>query len=133
MHCMRHILTLLLACLPSCSKPVPEAPRDPLLKDVVFTQADTQEADELYASLCTSCHGTSGRGDGSDSKTLDSPPRSFADKNWQAEADDEQIAQTIIFGGDATGLSDEMQAFPDLCRDRPVLAALVAKIRSFHH
>ncbi len=123
------ILPLALASLCACSEE--PRPLDPILGTVTFGEKERTKASKVYASLCASCHGASGRGDGADGTTKRNPPRSFHDQDWLATIDDEQIAQTIVFGGEAVGLSEDMQAFPELLRTPAVLAALVAHLRSF--
>ena len=55
--------------------------------------------DELYAGVCSSCHGTEGKGDGpGGAATPDGMrgPRNFTDKDWQASVDDEHIINVIV-------------------------------------
>lgn len=87
------------------------------------------EARQLFQMRCAMCHGTSGRGDGQASATLEPKPRNYTDKEWQASVTDAQIAETIIKGGQATGKSPLMPANGDI---QPEMAQeLVKLIRSF--
>ncbi len=84
-------------------------------------------APALYTERCSSCHGDAGRGDGLAGRSLDPPPRDFADRRWQASTTDDRIRFVIRHGGDAAGLSESMAAHDDLSDEQ--LDALVAYIR----
>ncbi len=89
------------------------------------------EADSKWTTLCASCHGTGGKGDGAAAASLDPKPRSFSDADWQAKVTDDHLAKIIVEGGPAVGLSALMPPNPDL-KDKPaVVQALVQKVRSF--
>lgn len=96
-----------------------------------LSQAAVQQANQIFQARCTPCHGASGHGDGAAAAALNPKPRDYSDKAWQASITDEKIAQAIVGGGTSVGLSALMPPNPDL-KDKPeVVAALVAKIRSF--
>lgn len=84
-----------------------------------------------FESLCTTCHGASGHGDGPGAAALEPKPRSFADTAWQASVTDEQIKKAIVFGGAAVGKSPMMPAQPQLKGEAPLLDGLVQIVRSF--
>lgn len=90
-----------------------------------------KEANELYQSLCFTCHGSSGHGDGPGAGALNPKPRSFADVAWQDSVTDEAIGKAITYGGAAVGKSPMMPAQPQLKSQPEVLAALVQIVRSF--
>ena len=85
-------------------------------------------APAVYLDRCRSCHGDAGRGDGVVGRTLDPPPRDFADPRWQQRTSDERIRTVIREGGAAARLSTSMAAHPDL--SDADLDALVAWVRS---
>lgn len=93
--------------------------------------AAREEADQIFASRCTTCHGPEGKGDGPASAGLTPPPRNFHDPEFQTRVTDEHIEQIIQYGGAAVGLSPAMPANPDLMSKPEVVAALLEKIRSF--
>jgi mono/diheme cytochrome c family protein len=97
------------------------------------TAAAREEANQIVASRCTTCHGPEGKGDGPASAGLTPPPRNFHDPAFQARVTDEHIEQIIQYGGAAVGLSPAMPANPDLTSKPEVVAALREKIRSFGH
>jgi mono/diheme cytochrome c family protein len=92
--------------------------------------ASRAEAEEIFATRCTTCHGASGAGDGPASAGLTPPPRNFQDPAWQASVTDEHIRQIIQYGGAAVGKSPAMPANPDLTGKPEVVEALRAHVRS---
>jgi hypothetical protein len=88
------------------------------------------EAAAKWNTLCVTCHGKEGHGDGPGAATLNPKPRSFGDAAWQASVDDEHLKKAIVGGGPAVKLSNLMPPNPDLERKPAVVDELVAKIRS---
>jgi cytochrome c oxidase cbb3-type subunit 3 len=80
-----------------------------------------------YATLCASCHGAAGKGDGMASNPK---PRNFTDKSWQSKTDDAKIAKVIKEGGMAAGLSALMPPWGAVLSDEEV-DAMVKLVRSF--
>ncbi|MCX6312136.1 MAG: SgcJ/EcaC family oxidoreductase [Bacteroidetes bacterium] len=65
---------------------VPDASKK--MKNPVAATADNLKSGKaLYAKNCKSCHGTTGKGDGTKSKDLNTPCGDFADKGFQAQTD----------------------------------------------
>jgi mono/diheme cytochrome c family protein len=89
------------------------------------------EAKGLFQSLCSTCHGTTGHGDGPGAGPLNPKPRSFADSAWQASVTDDHIKRAITLGGAAVGKSPMMPAQPALKGQKATLDALVQIVRSF--
>jgi mono/diheme cytochrome c family protein len=89
---------------------------------------DEAGAQKLYKTLCTSCHGVKGAGDGAASAALKPKPRNFGDAAWQKSVTDQQIKDTISKGGAAVGKSPLMPASPS---SPEVLNGLVKIIRGF--
>ncbi|HEX5054472.1 MAG TPA: c-type cytochrome [Planctomycetota bacterium] len=90
-----------------------------------------KEARQVFDSLCFTCHGMTGHGDGPGAAALDPKPRTFADVAWQDSVTDEQIVKTVLFGGAAVGKSPMMPAQPQLKGKDEVLKALVKIVREF--
>lgn len=90
----------------------------------------TAEAEQLFATRCTVCHGPLGKGDGPGSLGLDPKPRNFADARWQSEVSDGYIEKIVVYGGLAVGKSAAMPPNPDLSSKPAVVAALRAYVRS---
>ncbi|MCU0864323.1 MAG: hypothetical protein MUC36_11050 [Planctomycetes bacterium] len=95
------------------------------------TAGGAGEARALFDSLCFTCHGASGHGDGPGAAAIDPKPRSFADVAWQASVTDEHIKKVIVYGGAAVGKSPMMVAQPQLKGNDKVLDGLVQIVRGF--
>ncbi len=89
-----------------------------------------QEAEAIFASRCSVCHGPGG-GNGLASVTLKPHPRDFWVASWQESVDDRHIDRAIQYGGAAIGISAAMPPNPDLTSKPDVVSALRAKVRSF--
>lgn len=88
------------------------------------------EAEEIFKTRCTTCHGPEGKGDGPASVTLNPKPRNFSDQEWQKQVTDEHIEKIIQYGGAAVGKSAAMPGNPDLMSKPAVVAALREHVRS---
>ena len=90
-----------------------------------------EEARGMFDTLCQTCHGKTGLGDGIAAANLEAKPRNYTDKEWQAKATDENLAKAIVEGGPAVGLNAAMPPNPTL-KDKPkVVAELIKIIRAF--
>ena len=87
------------------------------------------QAAEIFTSRCATCHGEQGRGNGPAAANLNPPPINFHSRKWQRSVTDARIAQAIVQGGKAVGLSAEMASNPDLENEPAVVAALVERVR----
>jgi high-affinity iron transporter len=88
---------------------------------------DSRRAVVLYQQFCISCHGAEGRGDGSESKTLNPKPTNFHDATRMGQRSVYGLFSTISLGVPRTG----MPAFTNLSDDeRWALAFLVS---NFHN
>jgi hypothetical protein len=88
-------------------------------------------AELIFSTRCSTCHGTTGHGDGPAAQALNPKPRNYTDPAWQKSVTDEQIKKTIVEGGAAVGKSPLMVPNPDLA-DKPVVVdGLVKIIRGF--
>lgn len=93
--------------------------------------APADKAQHMFDTMCATCHGAAGHGDGPAAATLDPKPRNYSDPAWQASVTDDQIRQTIVQGGQAVGKSPMMPGQPQLAQEPEVLDALVKIIRGF--
>jgi mono/diheme cytochrome c family protein len=87
------------------------------------------EADSIYGERCAACHGDNGDGNGPGAANLNPRPVNFHNQKWQQSTGDNQIAEAIVHGGQAVGLSASMAPNPDLASKPDVIAALVERIR----
>jgi mono/diheme cytochrome c family protein len=89
------------------------------------------EARKMFRTICASCHGTDGKGDGPGAAALNPKPRNYSDVTWQGSVTDDDIKKTILMGGAAVGKSASMPAQPQLQSKPLVLDELVKIIRGF--
>jgi len=83
-----------------------------------------------YSTVCASCHGTAGAGDGVAAAVLNPPPADFSDPSFWASRTDDQVAQVILRGGGPMGLSALMPAWSAMFDDAQA-AAMVEYLKSF--
>lgn len=88
-----------------------------------------EEGAQLYATLCTACHGEAGAGDGPAGQVLDPAPANLASAELRATRSDEDFTAMIRDGGAALGRSPVMPAFGAQL-DEAQVASLVSFIRS---
>ncbi len=92
--------------------------------------AQAFEAEKYYATVCASCHGENGEGDGPAAASLPVKPASFSDANFWSARDDDRIRKVIKEGGAAAGLSPLMGPFGATLSDAE-LDSLVAYLHTF--
>lgn len=90
-----------------------------------------KDAQDIFKSRCTTCHGESGKGDGAAAAALNPKPRDLGDAEWQQSATDEHIDKIIIGGGPAVGMSPLMPPNPDLGAKPEVVQELRKIVRAF--
>lgn len=92
---------------------------------------EPSQAELMFSTLCATCHGADGTGNGPAAATITPRPRNYTDPAWQASVTDEQLKETILKGGAGVGKSPMMPGQPQL-KDHPeVLDGLVKIIRGF--
>jgi mono/diheme cytochrome c family protein len=90
-----------------------------------------EQSQQMFATVCATCHGADGSGNGPAAEALTVKPRNYTDAAWQATVTDEDLKKTILLGGQAVGKSPLMPGNPQL-KDQPeVLDGLVRIIRGF--
>lgn len=82
------------------------------------------EADTVWQTRCSTCHGMGGKGDGAAAVALTPKPRDLSSAEWQGKVTDEHIEKIIVGGGPAVGKSPLMPANPDLSGKPEVVQAL---------
>jgi cytochrome c553 len=90
-----------------------------------------ERAHAMFETICATCHGNTGQGNGPAAESLPTKPRNYTDATWQANTTDAQIKDIIVHGGQAVGKSPLMPANPELERDTEKLDGLVKIIRAF--
>jgi mono/diheme cytochrome c family protein len=71
--------------------------------------AGLKRARENYQSYCAKCHGEQGKGDGPGAAMLNPKPRDYTDCKVMQNKKDEELIKVITDGGEAAGLSPDMQ------------------------
>ncbi|HET7503263.1 MAG TPA: cytochrome c [Kofleriaceae bacterium] len=132
-HFLALILVLAVGCSKKAASPDEAEPSSAPSsgQPVAAAQNPTDEAQTTFKTVCATCHGESGLGNGPGAATLTPKPRNYTDRTWQASVSDDQIKQTILMGGAAVGKSPAMPAQPQLKEKPEVVAALVQIIRTF--
>jgi len=128
------LIVLFMTLAAGCGKKQSEAPpAEPSTTDTspVAAVSPVDEARTTFKTVCATCHGESGLGNGPAAATLTPKPRNYTDKTWQASVTDDQIKQTILMGGAAVGKSPVMPAQPQLKEKPEVVAAMIQIIRGF--
>ena len=113
---------------PAAPAPAAPAASAPSAAAAPAAAAD-DEAKQIFATRCLTCHGAGGAGNGPGSASLDPKPRNFQDAAWQASVTDEHIEKIVMYGGAAVGRSPTMPGNPDLMARPEVVRALVAYVR----
>jgi len=135
---MRMLIALVLVA--ACSKnnePPPPSSGSPLAqpesgpKNKRSAGGINEQAQNMFMTVCVTCHGADGTGTGPAAETLTTKPRNYTDAAWQASVTDDEIKKTILLGGQGVGKSASMPGQPQL-KDQPaVLDGLVQIIRGF--
>ncbi|MFO1050671.1 MAG: hypothetical protein U1F36_00485 [Planctomycetota bacterium] len=114
------------------TKSEPAKPKAPISFDSQPTDSEAMKtAKEKFKTICATCHGLTGHGDGAAAAAMNPKPRSYTDQSWQASVTDEHIKKIIAEGGAAVGKSPLMTGDPSLKGNEPVLNAMVEIIRSY--
>ena len=90
-----------------------------------------QQAQAMFDTVCATCHGGDGTGNGPAAANLNPKPRNYTDPAWQASVTDDDIRKTILLGGQGVGKSPMMPGQPQLKETPEVLDELVKIIRGF--
>ncbi len=122
---------LAAACGKKSEAPAPTPSSSPSETASASATSSVEEAKTTFNTICATCHGQSGQGDGPGAASLNPKPRNYTDKAWQASVTDDQIAKTILLGGAGVGKSPIMPAQPQLREKPEVVAELVRIVRGF--
>lgn len=102
-------------------------------KQDAVPEAAMKEAQEIFNTRCSVCHGMSGKGDGPGSAILNPKPRNFTDSEWQKTVSDDHIEKIIQYGGAAVAKSPMMPNNPDLIAKPDVVKGIRTVVRKFGH
>jgi mono/diheme cytochrome c family protein len=136
---MRRML-IAIALLAACGKnnePPPPSSGSPTAQPESAPHTGTAKRDPavtakaMFETVCATCHGADGTGNGPAAANLNPKPRNYTDPAWQASVTDEDIKKTILLGGQGVGKSPMMPGQPQLRQEPEVLDELVKIIRGF--
>jgi cytochrome c553 len=113
---------------PGAPAAAPGAPAAPAAAVAITPEAQA-EADQTFATLCATCHGPDGEGNGPAAAAFPVKPRNFKDPEWQKSVTDEHIDKVILQGGPAVGKSPLMPPNPQFAEKPGVILALRNKVR----
>ncbi len=82
-----------------------------------------------FMSLCTSCHGNEGKGNGMLADMLDVKPRDLSDVEFMTSVPDEHLFKVIKDGGASVGLTENMTPFNEQMSDEEIIN-VIAYLRS---
>lgn len=88
------------------------------------------DAGSDFVSLCSSCHGPSGKGNGPAATALNPKPRDFSDCKVMAKDNDDLLFKAVKGGGQSIGRSAMMPSWGGALTDQQI-HELVSYIRSF--
>lgn len=94
----------------------------------VRSKADVNRGEEVYKSLCWTCHGSYGRGDGPAAKYLAYPPPDLTDPRVLAQKSDQEVISGLMEGKGQTGASHRTMAIGDVVK-KDALQDAVAYMR----
>lgn len=100
--------------------------------DLAHAGGNVENGKKLYASLCSTCHGPNGYGDGPVAASLPPAmkPRNLHEGGWKYATDDAKLKELLHKGGAAFGLSPLMSGAPSASdSDLNDLVAYVATMR----
>lgn len=83
-----------------------------------------------FTTVCATCHGANGQGDGPGAAALDPKPANFTDPAFWADRADEELITAIRDGGAAVGRSPLMPAWGSLY-DEEQAAQIVEYLKGF--
>lgn len=100
-------------------------------KNLEVSEAAMKEAEQNFAGVCATCHGTTGQGDGPAAAGFPVKPRAYSDMEWQRSVTNDDLRKVIVQGGPAVGKSPLMPGNPQLADKPEVVNGLVKMIRGY--
>src|SRR5512139_1799045 len=104
---MRMLIALAL-CLAACGKntePPPPTSGSPMAQPESGPKnkkpaggAVPERSQQMFMTVCATCHGADGTGTGPAAETLNPKPRNYTDAAWQASVTDDDLRKIILLG-----------------------------------
>ncbi|MFQ5852120.1 MAG: c-type cytochrome [Candidatus Binatia bacterium] len=92
-------------------------------------EGDAARGKKTFTTLCGSCHGSTGKGDGPAAAALSPKPKDFTNKDYVSKLDDNYLSDIIARGGASVGKSALMPPFGASLKDDDI-RNVIAYIRS---
>jgi mono/diheme cytochrome c family protein len=99
--------------------------------ELQVSDAAMADAKKTFETVCVTCHGATGEGNGPAAAGFPVKPRAFSDPEWQKSVTNDHIRKVIVQGGPAVGKSPLMPGNPQLADKPEVVNGLVKMIRDF--
>lgn len=109
--------------------PPPDVEGSPATAPTAASPGDPEIGKVDYQTLCSSCHGPTGDGDGPVAATLDPRPARHSDGNYMNALTDDHLFQVIKFGGPSVNKSPMMAPFGGSLSDQQI-RNIIAFIRT---
>ncbi len=90
----------------------------PFVMEAPAAQGDSSLGEQSFATICASCHGQAGKGDGIASAALEPKPRDLSDAAYLSTLTDEYLFKVITEGGAAVGKAMTMPAWGAVLGDQ---------------
>lgn len=88
-----------------------------VIAPMVVQAADVAVGKAKFQTLCASCHGAAGKGDGAAAAALNPKPRNLADAAYMKARTDAELKNIILNGGAAVGKSATMPPWKASLKD----------------
>ncbi|MFQ5914324.1 MAG: c-type cytochrome [Nitrospinota bacterium] len=100
-----------------------------LASGTAAAQGDAAKGKEMYAKLCASCHGATGKGDGPMAAALTPKLKDLSNKAYLSKLDDKYLVDITAKGGAAIGKAPLMPPFGGSLKEEDI-RDVIAYIRS---
>ena len=112
---MRYLALALLGCLLVATGPgaLPAEPK-----------GDVQRGEQVYKTLCWTCHGNYGRGDGPATQFLAHPPPDFTDPRVLGQQTDPQLLAALFGGQGAAGANHRPMIMGEVLQEEALQDAI---------
>ena len=100
-----------------------------VVSNAVAAQGDPAAGKATYEKICTTCHGTTGKGDGPAAAALPVKPQNHTNGQYMNTLTDEYLFKIVKEGGASVGKAQFMPAWGSQLKD-PEIWNVIAYIRS---
>jgi len=87
---------------------------------IAWAAGDAAQGKATYATMCSSCHGPEGKGDGVAAAALNPKPRNLTDASYMSTRSDATLFKAIKEGGTSVGKSASMPPWGGALSDQDI-------------